>query len=204
MPDSRIADPPDLTERFLAAVALAEEIHGRQRRQGTQIPYLAHLLVVAGLVIEDGGDEDEAVAAMLHDAVEDGGGRVVLERIDTSFGPRVRQIVKDLSDAIDPQDSARPWIERKRRYLEHLRECEDPSVLRVGLADKVHNARSHVRDFRAEGNALWARYEQRTAEDQLWYYRSLVELFERKRPGPLTEDLSQAVEELATLVNAGG
>jgi (p)ppGpp synthase/HD superfamily hydrolase len=204
MDDSRLADPPDLAERFLAAVALAEEIHGHQRRQGTQIPYLAHLLVVTGLVIEDGGDEDEAVAALLHDSVEDGGGQIVLERIGASFGARVAGIVKELSDSIEPADQAEPWIERKRHYLEQLADCDDPSVLRIGLADKVHNARSHVRDYRQEGDALWQRYEQRTAEDQLWYYHSLVELFERKRPGPMTEDLRHAVTELETLIAAGG
>ncbi len=105
-------DPPPLTERFLAAVALAEELHGRDRRSGTEIPYLAHLLVVTGLVIEDGGDEDEAIAALLHDAVEDGGGRVLLDRITRSFGPHVADIVERLSDSVevDPQE---PWIERK-------------------------------------------------------------------------------------------
>ena len=86
--------PPALTDRFLVAVALAQEVHGRQWRQGTEIPYLAHLLVVTGLVLEDGGDEDQAIAAMLHDAVEDGGGRVLLERIARRFGPRVARIVE--------------------------------------------------------------------------------------------------------------
>jgi len=111
--------PPALTERFLAAVALAGEVHGRQRRTGTEIPYLAHLLVVTGLVIEDGGDEDEAIAAMLHDAVEAGGGRPLLERIARSFGPRVAAIVEGCSDNVDG-DPSDPWIERKRRYLAHL------------------------------------------------------------------------------------
>ena len=93
--------PPALTERFLAAVALAQEVHGHVRRSGTEIPYLAHLLVVTGLVIEDGGDEDQAIAAMLHDAVEDGGGRAMLERIARSFGPRVAAVVEACSDTVD-------------------------------------------------------------------------------------------------------
>ena len=90
------AAPPALTERFLASIALAQEVHGDQRRTGTEIPYMAHLLVVTGLVLEDGGDEDQAIAAMLHDSVEDGGGRPILESIDQTFGPRVAAIVEGL------------------------------------------------------------------------------------------------------------
>ena len=192
---------PALTERFLAAVGVAEEVHGRMRRRGTQIPYLAHLLVVTGLVLEDGGDEDEAIAAMLHDSVEDGGGRALLERIERSFGPRVADIVAGCSDSIDG-DPDEPWLERKRRYLAHLPDVDDDAVLRVALADKVHNARSLVRDYREEGSALWARFTQKTARDQLWYYGRLVEFFEQRRPGRLTEDLRRAVDELASLVAA--
>jgi len=175
--------PPALTDRFLAAVALAQEVHGRQWRQGTEIPYLAHLLVVTGLVLEDGGDEDQAIAAMLHDAVEDGGGRVLLERIARRFGPRVARIVEGCSDSIDG-DPAEPWIERKRRYLAHIDEVSDDAVLRVALADKVHNVRSIVRDYREEGHRLWERFTQKTAREQLWYYGGLLAFFERRRPGP--------------------
>jgi len=194
---------PALTERFLAAVALAEAVHGRERRAGTEIPYLAHLLVVTGLVLEDGGDEDQAIAAMLHDAVEDGGGRPMLVRIERSFGSRVAGIVEQLSDSIEI-DASDPWISRKRRFLEALQECDDDAVLRVGLADKVHNARSIVRDYREEGEVLWERFAEKTAEEQLWYYQRLVELFERRRPGPLTEDLRRAVDELAAMVADAG
>jgi (p)ppGpp synthase/HD superfamily hydrolase len=158
------AMPPALTERFLAAVALAQEVHGHVRRSGTEIPYLAHLLVVTGLVIEDGGDEDQAIAAMLHDAVEDGGGRAMLERIARSFGMRVVAIVEGCSDTVEV-DVSEAWIERKRRYLAHLREIEDDAILRVALADKVHNARSIVRDYRDEGHALWERFTQKTARE---------------------------------------
>jgi hypothetical protein len=191
--------PPALTERFLAAVSLAERVHGRERRKGTEIPYVAHLLVVTGLVIEDGGDEDQAIAAMLHDSVEDGGGRAMLARIARSFGPRVAEIVEGCSDSVDV-DPAERWIDRKRRYLAHLPEVTDDAILRVALADKVHNARSIVRDYREEGHALWERFTQRTARDQLWYYGGLLAFFERGRPGPLTEDLLRALGELAWLV----
>ncbi len=191
--------PPALTERFLAAVALAQEVHGHVRRSGTEIPYLAHLLVVTGLVIEDGGDEDQAIAAMLHDAVEDGGGRAMLERIARSFGPRVAAIVEACSDTVDVGEPE-AWIERKRRYLAHLPEVEDDAILRVALADKVHNARSIVRDYREEGHALWERFTQKTAREQLSYYGGLLTFFEARRPGPLTEDLLRAVGELSWLV----
>ncbi len=191
--------PPALTERFLAAVALAQEVHGHVRRSGTEIPYLAHLLVVTGLVIEDGGDEDQAIAAMLHDAVEDGGGRAMLERIARSFGPRVATIVEGCSDTVDLVE-AETWIERKRRYLAHLPEVDDDAILRVALADKIHNARSIVRDYREEGHALWERFTQKTAREQLWYYGGLLVFFEARRPGPLAEDLLHAVGELSWLV----
>jgi (p)ppGpp synthase/HD superfamily hydrolase len=193
------AAPPSLTERFLAAVGMAQDVHGEQRRTGTEIPYMAHLLVVTGLVLEDGGDEDQAIAAMLHDSVEDGGGRPMLDRIAQTFGRRVAAIVEGCSDTVDgePQE---PWIERKRRYLAHLPVVEDDAILRVALADKVHNARSLVRDYREEGQALWARFQHRSAREQLWYYSGLVEFFVRRRPGPLTEDLWRAVGDLACLV----
>lgn len=192
------AAAPDLSDRFLAAVALAQEVHGGARRSGTEIPYLAHLLVVTGLVLEDGGDEDQAIAAMLHDAVEDGGGRPLLTRIEHRFGPRVAGIVANCSDNLDGEPDA-TWIERKRRYLAHLPTVTDDASLRVMLADKVHNVRSIVRDYRQEGHTLWNRFGQRTVEDQLWYYRSLLHYFTVHRPGPLTEDLSRAVGELAAL-----
>jgi hypothetical protein len=191
--------PPPLTNRFLAAVSLAQGVHGGDRRSGTKIPYMAHLLVVTGLVIEDGGDEDQAIAAMLHDSVEDGGGRAMLDRIASEFGPRVAEIVKGLSDSLDGHP-VEPWIERKRRYLEHLQTVEDEAVLRVALADKVNNARSIVRDYREEGQALWERFKEKSAGEQLWYYGDLLEFFERRRPSPLTEDLRRAVAELARLV----
>lgn len=190
---------PALTERFLDAVAMAQEVHGRSRRTGTEVPYMAHLLVVTGLVLEDGGDEDQAIAALLHDSVEDVGGRPLLERIERTFGPRVAAIVEGCSDSIDEDDDG-PWIERKRRYLEHLPEVSDDGVLRVSLADKVHNARSLVRDYRREGNVLWERFDEKSAADQLWYYGELLDFFTRRRPGPLTEDLRRGVDELTALV----
>jgi HD domain len=190
---------PDLGQRFRAAVTFAVEVHGAQRRSGTGIPYLAHVLVVCGLVIEDGGDEDQAIAALLHDAVDDRGGRGMLDRIAAEFGERVGAIIAACSDSPDGR-SSEPWIARKRRYLAQLPYVTDDAVLRVVLADKVNNARSLVRDYRQEGQALWQRFEQKTARDQLWYYSGLLEFFERRRPGPLTGDLERAVDELAWLI----
>jgi (p)ppGpp synthase/HD superfamily hydrolase len=190
--------PPVLTDRFQRALALAQEVHGGQRRKGTEIPYLAHLLVVTGLVLEDGGDEDEAIAAMLHDAVEDGGGAPMLERIRGEFGDKVADVVEACSDTLEPEVK-KPWHERKTRYLESLPQKSD-AALRVSLADKVHNARSIVRDYREEGSALWDRFATKTARDQLWYYDGLVEFYVAERPGPLTEDLHHAVTELRVLV----
>jgi (p)ppGpp synthase/HD superfamily hydrolase len=193
--------PPVLGERFLAAVDLAAEIHSG-RRLGTEIPYMAHLLVVTGLVLEDGGDEDEAIAAMLHDSVEDGGGRQLLERLQRDFGERVAEIVAACSDTLDPQEDQRSWRERKAAYVAHLPDVYDDGVLRVALADKVHNARSIVRDYRAEGRALWDRFTNKSAEDQLWYYDELVGFFSERRPGRLVEDLQRAVDEFAEMLAA--
>jgi (p)ppGpp synthase/HD superfamily hydrolase len=191
--------PPPLTNRFLAAVALAAEVHAGRRRLGTQIPYMAHLLIVTGLVLEDGGEEDDAIAALLHDAAEDGGGWPMLERIRDDFGERVAGIVESCSDSLDADDE-RSWWERKTAYLEHLPTVTDDSALRVALADKVHNARSIVRDYRDEGDELWNRFEGRSADDQLRYYNGLLDFFAGTRPGPLVEDLKRAVAELTDLL----
>jgi len=193
--------PPLLTDRFFAAGALANEVHGGQRRLGTQIPYAAHLMIVAGLVLEDGGDETQATAALLHDSVEDGGGPEMLRRIRAEFGSEVAAIVEACSDRLDPEDT-RSWRERKAAYLAHLPEIADEAVLRVALADKVHNARSIVRDYRAEGHALWERFTNKTIVDQLWYYRALVDFFSTRHSGPLVEDLRRALSELEELAAA--
>lgn len=193
--------PPRITDRFFAAGALANEIHGGTRRLGTQIPYSAHLLIVAGLVLEDGGDETQAIAALLHDCVEDGGGPLLLQRIESEFGAEVARIVEACSDSVDPDDT-RTWRQRKVAYLAHLPDVTDDAILRVVLADKVHNARSIVRDYRAEGHALWERFTNKTIDDQLWYYRTLCAFFAARRPGPLVEDLKRALSELEELAAA--
>jgi (p)ppGpp synthase/HD superfamily hydrolase len=155
-------------------------------------------MIVAGLVLEDGGDETQAIAALLHDTVEDGGSRVMLDQIRAEFGAEVATIVEACSDSLDPDDT-RSWRERKASYLVHLPDVTDDATLRVALADKVHNARSIVREYRADGHALWDRFTNKTIDDQLWYYRALLEFFSASHPGPLVEDLRGALADLEDL-----
>ena len=184
-----------LTARFDAALAYAVDIHRTQLRKGTSIPYVAHLLGVAALVLEDGGDEDEAIAALLHDAVEDQGGAPRLADIRARFGDRVARIVDGCTDTdATPKP---PWRQRKAAYLAHLREAP-LEELRVSAADKLHNARAILAEYREMGEALWPRFNE-GREGQLWYYRSLVEAFRARRPGRLTDELARTVDELEKL-----
>lgn len=184
-----------LTARFDGALLLANELHRKQVRKGTGTPYVAHLLSVAALVLEDGGSEDEAIAAILHDAVEDQGGETTLERIRRSFGDDVAAIVVACTDATTLPKP--PWRERKERYVAHLLTAP-AAALRVSLADKVHNARSILFDYREVGEALWDRFHG-GKEGTLWYYRTLVERFSKLRPGPLASELTRVVSELERL-----
>lgn len=182
-----------LTTRFDDAVALARELHAAQGRKGTPVPYIAHLLGVASLVLEDGGDEDEAIAALLHDAVEDQGGLPTLERIRTRFGDHVADIVWACTDA-DEQPKP-PWRERKEAYLAHLATA-DRSALRVSLADKVHNARAILYDLTVHGDAVWERFKA-GREGALWYYDELTSAFAARDAGPLAAELRRVVDEIA-------
>ena len=160
--------------RLAEALAMAIEIHGDQVRKGTAIPYVTHLLSVSALVGESGGSEDEMIAAMLHDAVEDGGGAPVLERIRAAFGDAVAAIVAGCTDDDSGGEKA-PWLERKRAYLRHLATAPLP-VLRVSCADKLHNARALARDLREHGPEVFRRFKA-DREGTLWYYRSLARMF---------------------------
>jgi (p)ppGpp synthase/HD superfamily hydrolase len=166
---------PALGFRFEMALVYAFHLHGRQTRKGGTIPYIGHLLGVASTVIEAGGDEDLAIAALLHDTVEDQG--VTLQEIDTLFGARVARIVSDVSD-LAPEGEERTaanWRWRKERYLAHLRESDRDALL-VSLADKLYNARAILHDLRSEGASVWDRFNQ-PREQQLWYYRELADAF---------------------------
>jgi GTP pyrophosphokinase len=186
-----------LTERFDRALLLASELHRSQIRKGTEIPYMAHLMAVSALVLENGGTEDEAIAGLLHDAVEDQGGAATLSRIRDAFGDDVAEIVAAASDT--DQTPKPPWHHRKEQYLLHLESASVP-VLRVSAADKLHNARSLLVDFRVVGDGLWERFSAPVAE-QLWYYRSLVDVFQRRLGGTLSSELSRTVDELRLLAS---
>ena len=171
-----------LTDRFDRAVLFAIELHRSQLRKGTTTPYVTHLFAVCSLVLEDGGTDDEAIAALLHDGPEDRGGEAVLDAIRDRFGPEVAQMVEGLSDAMPaPGEAKAPWRTRKEAYLRHLADAPE-TVLRVSLADKLHNARSMLVDIETDGEAVWSRFNA-GRDEQAWYYRELLAIFERRLPG---------------------
>ena len=189
-----IAQSPVLWPRLADAAAFAYHIHGEQRRKGTTIPYIAHLMSVAALVLEHGGDEDQAIAGLLHDTIEDVGaeqGAVINDR----FGPGVASIVRACSDTdIIPK---LPWQERKEAYIEHLEHADD-DVLVVSACDKLHNARAIVSDLTTHGQAMFVRFNG-GREGTLWYYKTLAEVFSRRLPGPLAAELSKTVREMQSI-----
>jgi (p)ppGpp synthase/HD superfamily hydrolase len=178
-----------LSTRFDQAVAYAHEAHARQLRKGTTTPYLSHLLGVASIVLDDGGDEDEAIAALLHDAAEDQGGRQRLEDIRSRFGDAVARIVEDCTDSWDTPKQ--PWLERKQAYIQHARGLARPS-LRVSAADKVHNAYAILRDLRNLGERVWERFSA-PPDDVIAYYESLVRSYREAGGGRLVEELERIV-----------
>ena len=182
----------ELTDRMPEAVVYAFELHRRQRRRGSGRPYVAHLLGVAALVLEHGGVEDQAIAALLHDALEDQGDRTSAEEIGQRFGPRVRRIVEACSDSTTRPRP--PWHGRKRSYLERLAGA-DPDTLLVSLADKLYNARTIADDRLLVGERVWDRFGA-GRDDQLWYYRSLADLFAARLPGVMAGELDRVVSDL--------
>ena len=181
-----------LGRRFERALLFATRKHAGQTRKGTTVPYVAHLLSVAGLVLEAGGDEDLAIAALLHDVVEDCGGAPMLREIRRRFGQRVAHVVEGCTDTdLDPKP---PWRQRKQDYLKHLRTA-DADVRLVSAADKLHNTRSVLTDYRQIGEQVWERFQGRR-EGTLWYYRALVDEFKRKKTNRLIPELERVVSEL--------
>ncbi|HMA55196.1 MAG TPA: HD domain-containing protein [Pseudolabrys sp.] len=185
-----------LTDRFDRALLYATHVHGGQVRKKTTIPYIAHLLAVAATVLEYGGSEDMAVAALLHDAVEDQGGEPRLADIRNRFGDRVADIVRACSDSVVNTAAGQQkedWRTRKVRYIEHLKTVDSETLL-VSLSDKAHNARSILRDLRKPeiGSAVWDRFKQ-PKEDILWYYRELANAFQKLLPGQLADELMEIV-----------
>ena len=184
-----------LSSRFEGALILATRLHTNQVRKGARIPYIAHLLAVTTLVLEDGGDEDQAIAALLHDAVEDQGGIETLDVIRRRFGVRVAHIVEGCSDSFEYPKP--PWRERKVNYLRHLREA-DIDVLRVSLADKLHNACSILRDLQQHGDLIWERFKG-GKDGTLWYYRSLVAIFHENDFSPMVAELKRVFKKIEKL-----
>jgi len=185
-----------LTERFPEAARYAIELHRMQRRKGTAIPYVTHLFAVCSLALEDGATEDEAIAALLHDGPEDQGGEAVLDEIRSRFGDSVASIVAGLSDSMPaPGEKKPPWRERKEAYLHHLASAP-ASVVRVSLADKLHNARSMLTDLRLVGEPVWDRFNAARG-DQAWYYGRLLTIFrERLAESRNLPELARVVGEL--------
>jgi (p)ppGpp synthase/HD superfamily hydrolase len=181
-----------LSSRFNQALGYAAQLHAYQFRKGTNIPYVAHLLGVTALVLESGGDEDQAIAALLHDAVEDQGGMETLDEIRKRFGERVATIVAGCTDAfIQPKP---PWRQRKENYLEHLRSA--PAEVRlVSLADKLHNARSILRDLQYTGEATFEKFNGGKS-GTIWYYAALVATFNESDSNYMFAELGQVVEKI--------
>jgi (p)ppGpp synthase/HD superfamily hydrolase len=181
MPDShkhkkRVLSRP-LSDKFSEALVYAARLHREQRRKGKDIPYVGHLLGVASLVLESGGDEEMAIAALLHDAVEDQGGQPRLDEIRKVFGAKVARIVDGCTDSyeVDPDKKA-SWCERKQKYIAHVEHEADSEVRLVSIADKVHNARAVLADHYEIGDEVFTRFSK-GKPGTLWYYRALVDAF---------------------------
>lgn len=189
-----------LTARFTDALSFAAALHAAQTRKGGAVPYLAHLLAVAGIVLEHGGDEDEAIAALLHDAVEDQGGQATAAVIRERFGERVVQIVLGCTDAdCIPKP---PWRARKEQYVAHLATASASEQL-ISAADKLHNARSVLEDYRQLGEALWPRFTGQR-EGTLWYYRAVADALAVSPHRALVEELDRTVKQLEVLAEKAG
>ena len=187
-----------LGPRFLRAFSLAAQKHSGQTRKASTIPYIAHLMGVSSLVLEAGGDEDLAIAALLHDVVEDYGGIPMLKEVHRRFGKRVAHVVDGCTDAYtDPKP---PWRERKEAYIRHLKTADADTRL-VSAADKLNNVRSIVSDYRAIGESVWSRFTG-GREGTLWYYRTLRDVFLERPRNRITRDFELAVSELDSLAAA--
>ncbi len=181
-----------LGPRLQRAFRYAAEKHDGQARKQTPVPYLSHLMAVASLVLEAGGDEDLAIAALLHDVVEDCGGMPRLREIRRQFGPRVANIVEGCTDSfVVPKPE---WIERKRQYLDEVKRANAETRL-VSASDKLHNVRTILADYRKDGEAIWARFSGKR-EGTLWYYRALSDEYQRRNRNRITDELAIAVADL--------
>jgi GTP pyrophosphokinase len=181
-----------LSQRFIDALTFATTLHANQIRKGSGVPYISHLLGVTSIALEHGANEDEAIAALLHDAIEDQGGAATREEIRRRFGDMVTEIVNGCTDADTTPKP--PWQQRKEAYIAHI-PTASTSVRLVSAADKLHNARSILTDYYIVGEAVWKRF-QGGKEGTLWYYRSLVVAFRQAGSSPLIDELERVVSEL--------
>lgn len=186
-----------LGSRYTEAVAYAIEAHGTQARKGTAIPYAAHFLSVSALVLEHGGDEDLAIAALLHDVVEDCGTAHIVA-IEARFGTRVRDVVLSCTDSMDLPGHKAPWRSRKEQYLAHLPNATDDAAL-VSCCDKLHNARSLLTDLQRQGETVWGRFAG-GKEGTLWYYAALAAFF-RRRGTPPSAELHRTVQAIGAVLS---
>jgi (p)ppGpp synthase/HD superfamily hydrolase len=184
-----------LSDKFATALVYATHLHANQTRKISGVPYVAHLLSVAALVLEARGTETEAIAALLHDAIEDQGGSQTREKIREMFGDEVVEIIDGCSEC-DTYPKP-PWKERKHKYLENLRHAS-PSVRLVSLADKLHNARSLLLDCRQNGNDIWSEFKA-GKEGTLWFYGELLHIYQATGTDLLTEEFARSLEELEKL-----
>lgn len=199
-------DHPVLSANFTEALAYTRMLHRDQVRKDTGgVPYMSHLMGTAALLLEDGGSEDEAIAALLHDALEDQAHRTSEDQIAEMFGAHVAEIVVACSDREPGEDLS--WRERKERYLASIGK-KSACALRVSNADKLHNARTILDDLHQHGDDLWRRFQrpgqelEDTIRNQLWYYTSLAVEFHRHNPGQLSDTLARTVLDLETLEDA--
>jgi (p)ppGpp synthase/HD superfamily hydrolase len=184
----------ELGDRFIDALGYATRVHDGQLRGSDEQPYIAHLLRVAGLVIKDRGSENEAIAALLHDAVEDQGGQERLADIRERYGDEVAGVVEECTDSSKPS-----WRERKEDYIRSLDTASEGALL-VSLADKLDNTRSMIRGYRIRGEEQWSR-TGKSADDVRWYYGTLAERLCALHPGPLADDLVRTAAELRRLID---
>ncbi len=194
-----------LTEKLDQALGFASQLHRAQPRKLSGAPYVCHLLAVASLVIEDGGTEEEAIAALLHDSIEDqasrypGGEAQLRMDIGERYGPEVLRIVEACTENYlqvnNAGDRRAQWRSLREAYIAHLRTA-DPKVLRVSCADSLHNVRSMAMDYRRMGEAIWARFRTRNRDDQLWAYDELARVFAEAGTGALAGELNRAVDDL--------
>ncbi len=201
------------SERFDDALIFTHDLHRKQKRKTTGAPYIAHLLGAAALIMEDGGTEDEAIAGLLHDALEDqahhfpGGYAALAAEIERRYGPEVLRIVEACTERVDPEyrhlrDKRERWRAHRQAYVDQI-VTKDASVRRVSCADSVYNVRSTIRDFTRMGDALWKKFLTKSADDQLWAYDALARaLLERDGGNALVAELRRSVDELDRLVRA--